>query len=157
MVDEEMMAVPAETITAEPVTEPVTAEPATAPAEEPTTTRPEKSKRKAKQQVEWRPEADLEAVTHLFMACARCSYFLAGYQLIFDDLASAVSQSSDNWLALGWNKAVRLLLLNSFGCPIDVDLIHYAGHCPECQRVFVYELLDEQPPQTTLRIELRPR
>ena len=153
MVDEEMMA-----LSVEPAAEPEAAEPTTTVvAAEPTTTRPEKLKRKAKHQVEWRQEADLEAVTHLFMACARCSYFLAGYQLIFDDLASAVSQSSDNWLTLSWNQAVRLLTLKSFGCPIDVDLLHYAGHCPECQRVFVYELLDEQPPKTTLRIELRPR
>jgi hypothetical protein len=153
MVDEEMMA-----LSAEPAAEPAVAEPTTTPvAAEPPLTRPEKSKRKAKQQVEWRQEADLEAVTNLFMACARCSYFLAGYQMIFDDLASAVSESSDNWLLLSWNKSVRLLLLKSFGCPIDVDLLHYAGHCPECQRVFVYELLEEEPPRTTLRIQLRPR
>ena len=140
MVDEEMMAVPAEPL-----------------EDETTTIRPDSSKRKAKRQAEWRQEADLEAVTHLFMACARCSYFLAGYQLIFDDLVSAVSESTDNWLTLSWNKAVRLLLHNSFGCLLDVDLLHYAGRCPECQRVFVYQLLEEQPAQATLRIELRPR
>jgi hypothetical protein len=144
MVDEEMMAV-----SVEPAAEPV--------AEEELETRPEKSKHKAKQQVEWRQEADLEAVTHLFMACARCSYFLAGYQLIFDDLASAVSQSTDNWLTLSWNKGVCLLLQKSFGCLAEVDLLHYAGHCPECQRAFVYQLIEEQQPETTLRIQLRPR
>jgi hypothetical protein len=160
MVDEEMMAVSVEPPVEPPVeqpAEPVAGPPAELAAEEPATPRPEKLKRKGKGQVEWRQEADLEDVTHLFMACARCSYFLAGYQLIFDDLASAVSQSNDNWLTLSWNKPVRLLLQKSFGCLIDVDLLHYAGHCLECQRVFVYEFLEEPPAKATLRIELRPR
>lgn len=135
----------------EPVVVEAVAEETTPPA------RPARSKNKGKQQAEWRQEADLQAVTALFLACARCSYFLAGYQLIFNDLAAAVSQSEDNWIILSWSKAVRLLLHNSYGCLIDIDLLHYAGHCRECQRLFVYQFSEEETPRQILRVQLRPR
>jgi hypothetical protein len=120
-------------------------------------TRPPRFKNKEKRRVEWRQEADLEAVTAFFLACARCSYFLAGYQMICNDLAAAVSESEDNWVTLSWNKAVRFLVYKSYGCQIDIQLLHYAGHCRECQRVFVYESLEEPAAKEILRVELRPR
>jgi hypothetical protein len=92
-----------------------------------------------------------------FAACARCSFFLAAYQLEYggDQINEAADNNDTGWLNLGWNQAVCKLLRKSYGGQLDVDCYHYEGVCPECHRQFVYHAADDES-VGRLQIELRP-
>ncbi|MCA9990924.1 MAG: hypothetical protein H6666_02060 [Ardenticatenaceae bacterium] len=99
----------------------------------------------------------LEKVLATFVACGRCSFFLAGYRALhgLDNLQQAVDQSNGKWLDLTWDFQTRHLLQSSYGGKLDVDLYYYGGCCKECQRRFEFmEAADEDTPGS-LRVELR--
>ena len=95
-----------------------------------------------------------ETVAGAFVACPRCSFFLAGYRLIHDDFAEAVEKSQGNWLDLTWNSATRNLVQKSFGCRIDQDTFHFEGVCKECRRSFVYKASPTERSTEVFRIEV---
>ncbi len=73
-----------------------------------------------------------------FVACGRCSYFLAGYRVLhgLPALENAIAASDGEWLILAWNEATRRLMQKSFGCRIDNEWYHYETCCPVCYRRF---------------------
>lgn len=74
-----------------------------------------------------------------FVACGRCSFFLAGYRVLHgaDQLAEAAEASDDEWLALKWDHATRRLVQESYGSRLDIEFYYFDSRCPECQRRFV--------------------
>ena len=74
-----------------------------------------------------------------FIACGRCSFFLAGYRVIHgaDELKQAAEASDDEWLTLSWDHETRRLVQSSYGSRLDIEFYYYDGRCPECQRRFV--------------------
>lgn len=98
-------------------------------------------------------------MTAWFSACARCSFFLAGYKLVHGDepLQAAVENGRPRWLTLEWNQGLCELVQKSFGSRVDIDCYHYNGTCPECRRRFVYTAADEGKQSGQFRIELNPR
>jgi hypothetical protein len=99
-----------------------------------------------------------EQVIAWFAACARCSFFLAGYWLEqgANELAAATESSRAGWLTLNWNQSICKLLRKSYGGRVDMDCYHYDGSCPECHRQFVYHVSVENDSTGRFRIELRP-
>jgi hypothetical protein len=97
-------------------------------------------------------------VVSWFAACARCSFFLAGYQLEHsgDQIIEAARNNDTGWLNLDWNQAICKLLRKSYGSHLDVDCYHYEGVCPECHRQFVYHAADDES-AGQLQIEIRPQ
>jgi len=83
-------------------------------------------------------------VSDYFTACARCSYFVAGYRLIQTDFDQAAQKSAGDWLDLTWNGAVGKLIQKSYGYETDEDLQALQGVCPDCRRAFVYEAHGEE-------------
>ena len=102
------------------------------------------------------PSPGLEHVLRNFVACDRCSFFLAGYQVIHgrDNLDAAVENRTERWLSLSWNEETRRLVQTSYGGRLDVDLYYYDGQCPACRRRFTYQVAKEGE-QPELRIELK--
>lgn len=101
---------------------------------------------------------ELAKILRNFVACDRCSFFLAGYRVIhgLDDLEAAASTQSDQWLSLSWDRETRHLLQKSYGGRLDVDLYYYDSHCPACQRRFIYQAGDEESDEPgSLRIEIK--
>lgn len=98
-----------------------------------------------------------DKVVAAFLACGRCSFFLAGYRLIVDDFEQAVEKSEGNYLTLSWNHAVRQLVQKSYGSQIEVDAFHFQGSCKECRRSFTFQMGNsaEEPP--TLEIAIKNR
>lgn len=99
----------------------------------------------------------LEKVLAAFVACGRCSFFLAGYRALhgLDNLQQAIDQSNGKWLELTWDYQTRHLLQSSYGGKLDVDLYYYGGCCKECQRRYEFmEAAGEDTPGS-LRVELR--
>lgn len=98
-----------------------------------------------------------DKVVAAFLGCGRCSFFLAGYRLIFDDFEQAVEKSEGNYLTLSWNHAVRELVHKSYGSQIEVDAYHFQGSCKECWRAFTFQMGEtaEEPP--TLEIAIKNR
>jgi hypothetical protein len=98
--------------------------------------------------------SDLEATILALSACPRCSYFVAGYRLIHDDLEVAAANLSDGWLTLTGGHTTRKLVARSFGVQIDGDVSFYSGCCRECRRVFSIEQPSEtdQPPIMRFRV-----
>lgn len=74
-----------------------------------------------------------------FVACGRCSFFLAGYRVIHgkDQLEQAIEASDDEWLTLRWDHNTRQLVQSSYGSRLDIEFYYFDGRCPECQRRFV--------------------
>lgn len=106
------------------------------------------------------PGPELERVLRNFVACDRCSFFLAGYRVIhgLDNLEAAAKNQSDRWLALSWNSETRHLLQKSYGGQLDVDLYYYNSHCPACRRRFVYQADEEgegEEVSPSFRIEVK--
>ena len=98
----------------------------------------------------------LESVVRSFVACPRCSFFLAGYRLIHDDFAEAVSNRHGNWLYLKWNSATRGLIQKNFGWWIGVDATHYEGICQDCRRVFIYSGLTDKTDLESFEVQVKP-
>lgn len=90
-----------------------------------------------------------------FSACGRCSFFLAGYQLLdgVDNLETAVAQSESGWLSLTWNQEMCHLLNKSYGCRVDIECYYLDSTCPECNRHFVFRAADEDNETPDFRIE----
>jgi hypothetical protein len=134
--------------------EPVPAEavstdtPVEAPEEDTTSERKRKVTRKATDDmVAW------------FAACARCSYFLAGYRVEYglEGLETVAVDSKAGWLSLSWSQSMCKLVRKSYGNRMDLDCYHYDGSCPECHRQFTYHADDNGDVPARFRIELRPR
>ncbi len=94
-----------------------------------------------------------------FAACARCSFFLAGYRLACgnEELENAASCSKAGWLALNWSQSMCQLVRKSYGSSVDMDCFHLDGSCPECHRQFVYHAGENGDQPGRLRIEVRPQ
>jgi hypothetical protein len=101
----------------------------------------------------------LRSVTARFAACGRCSYFWAGYRVIFgmEELETAVANSKSGWLELIWNEQMPELLHKSFGSRFDISHLHYEGCCQECRRHFVYQTAEKEDEAAAFRIEISPR
>jgi hypothetical protein len=97
-------------------------------------------------------------VTDHFAACARCSYFWAGYRVLFgeDAQATAVAQSESGWLDLEWNLEMPDLLHKSYGIRLDVAHYHYEGCCKECRRRFIYQAAGNEDEANSCAIEISP-
>lgn len=92
-----------------------------------------------------------------FIACPRCSFFLAGYRLLEQDFDEAMANASTDWLDLTWNPAVRNLVRKSYGCEIDEDLQVFQGVCPECRRAFVFATGEEEGDADQFSVQINPR
>jgi len=101
----------------------------------------------------------LQQVTDRFAACGRCSYFWAGYRVIFGEeaLATAVAQSDSGWLNLEWNLEMPELVHKSYGVRLDITYFHYEGCCKECRRPFVYQASNSEEEQDSFAIGITPR
>ena len=82
-------------------------------------------------------------VADYFVACPRCSYFLAGYRLIEQDFDDAAVNAIDDWLNLSWSMKVRDLVQKSYGYDFDEGLQVLQGVCPECRRAFIFEAAEQ--------------
>lgn len=116
---------------------------------------PKKGGRKSRQTN--RNLSTLRQVADRFAACGRCSYFWAGYKVLFGEEAqeTAVNESESGWLTLQWNSQMPDLLHKSYGIRMDVDYFHYEGCCKECRRRFVYraaENADEEAAYCAIEI-----
>lgn len=100
-----------------------------------------------------------DQVKALFAACGRCSFFLAGIQLVCGEAAlnTAVEQRGTRWLTFPWNWELVDLVQKSYGSRVDIDCYHFEGCCPECRRNFVYQAADKAGEAATIRVELKPR
>ena len=105
-----------------------------------------------------RKQLVLKEIVSWFAACARCSFFLAGYQLEYnrDQSIQETDSSESGWLNLGWNQSICKLLRKSYGFHLYMDCYHYEGVCPECQRQFVYHV-SEEGSKGRFQIELKPK
>lgn len=96
-------------------------------------------------------------IVDYFVACPRCSFFLAGYRLLEQDFDEASESASTDWLDLTWNPGVRNLVRKSYGCEIDEDLQVFQGVCPECRRAFVFAAHEEEGDADQFSIQINPR
>ena len=92
-----------------------------------------------------------------FVACPRCSYFLAGYRLLQPDLDQAIEESAGDWLSLTWDHQVRNLVYKSFGYEMGEELQALQGVCPDCQRAFVYQSPSEEGDASQFSVQINPR
>lgn len=101
----------------------------------------------------------LPQVTDRFAACGRCSYFWAGYRVLFGEegLTTAVAQSESGWLDLEWNGQMPELVHKSYGVRLDITHFHYEGCCQECHRTFVYQAAENEDEADAFCIEISPR
>lgn len=73
-----------------------------------------------------------------FIACGRCSFFLAGYRVLHGlDALREAAEASDEWLTLRWDSETKRLVMKSYGSRLDIEFYYFDGRCPECQRRFV--------------------
>lgn len=111
----------------------------------------------------WRPTKKQQAaygeVLKAFFACARCSYFLAGYRVLFglEKLQEAIDNRDGNELQLIWSEEMRRLLHNSYGWRIDLEVSSLRASCPECRRAYHFAAGQQEGEAATIEIELRPR
>ncbi|MCA9956628.1 MAG: hypothetical protein KC434_17990 [Anaerolineales bacterium] len=100
----------------------------------------------------------VQQVTERFAACGRCSYFWAGYRVLFglEELETAVAHSKSGWLELLWDEQMTELVVKSYGVPLDNGYYHYDGCCEECRRHFIYEASDNEEEADAFRIEITP-
>lgn len=102
------------------------------------------------------PSPELEHVLRNFVACNRCSFFLAGYRVIYglENLETAAGNQADGWLSLTWSEETRQLLQSSYGGRLDTELYYYDGQCPVCRRRFTYQAAEEgEQPQFRIGIK----
>lgn len=100
----------------------------------------------------------LQQVTDRFAACGRCSYFWAGYRVLFglEELETAVAHSKSGWLELMWDEQMPELVVKSYGARIDMGSYHYESCCQECRRHFIYQASDNEDEADAFRIEITP-
>ena len=101
----------------------------------------------------------LRQVGERFAACGRCSYFWAGYRVIFGEEAQKTAVAEDQiagWLYLNWNFQVPELVLKSYGVRMDIEHIHYEGTCEECRRHFIYQAPEAEDEEALFCVELSP-
>lgn len=107
---------------------------------------------------------DTQQVIDNFVACDRCSFFLAGYKVLrgADEIEEAIADSDGRWLQLVWDAQTRQLLQKSYGGRLDMALEYYDSQCPACQRRYVYEGEDKEGEENRggamgrFRIEIKP-
>jgi hypothetical protein len=118
----------------------------------------QKKQRRASR-VSRKSQLSLQQVTGRFAACGRCSYFWAGYRVLFGEegLATAVAQSDSGWLDLEWNLQMPELVHKSYGVRLDITHFHYEGCCKECRRIFIYQAGDNEDEADEFCIEISPR
>lgn len=97
-------------------------------------------------------------VVDFFAGCGRCSFFLAGYRLLFteESFDDAVAEMEDGYLILDWDQDVRNLVHRSFGVRVDVDFYQYQGRCQECGRNFLMRTADSEEETADFRVALKP-
>ena len=115
--------------------------------------RPEPKKDRKK-----RSSKEMAQIVAWFAACGRCSFFLTGYRLIYDEdvLATAVSERSKKWLTVPWSHDAARLVHKTYGSRVDINCYHYEGQCKECHRRFTYQANENKDAPGTFRIELKP-
>ncbi len=118
----------------------------------------QKGQRKAPRPTRKR-QPTLQQVKDLFAACGRCSYFWAGYRVIFGEeaLDTAVANSQSSWLDLEWNLEMPELVVKSYGVRLDITHYHYEGCCLECRRPFVYQAAEDEEEAAAFHIAITPR
>lgn len=129
------------------------------PAEKPAAKRERQPKNeKREERRSGRTDGSLRQVTDRFAACGRCSYFWAGYRVLFGEEGqeTAVDQSQSGWLALQWNSQMPDLLNKSYGIRLDIEHFHYEGCCKECRRRFVYHAAENEDELASCTIEISP-
>jgi hypothetical protein len=97
-----------------------------------------------------------QKIKQAFVACPRCSFFLAGYGLIHDDLGASMENTAGKWLDLTWSISTRRLVQKSYGVMINQIDSHYEGICGDCRRAFVFNTSDSEPPEVTFSIKINP-
>ena len=115
------------------------------------------AKNSSRRRKEDKPAPALEHVLQNFVACDRCSFFLAGYRVIHgvDNLENAAKEIADRWLSLSWNDDIRQLLQDSYGGRLDLNLFYYDSQCPSCRRRFLYKAAEEKGEEPLFRIEIK--
>ena len=100
----------------------------------------------------------VKEVTQWFAACARCSYFLAGYHAIVgkEGLETTIMDSGDKWLTIDWDNRLRELIQKSYGGRMDIDYYQVDGTCMECKRHYIYRGEDDVA-AAEFRIEMKPQ
>jgi hypothetical protein len=104
-----------------------------------------------------RPQRGPASIADYFTACPRCSFFLVGYRLIFQDFDQVASTASGDWLDLSWNLAVRNLVAKSYGYEMAEPIQILQGVCPACRRAFIFEAGDEEADGDRFSIQINPR
>lgn len=139
----------------EPATEQESGAEAGPPAQKP---KPAKSTRKTAVQRGQRASGqDPAVVADYFTACPRCSFFLAGYRLIFQDFDEAATDAADDWLDLSWNLAVRNLIAKNYGFELAEPFEVFQGVCPLCLRAFIVETGEDEAEGHRFSIQINPR
>jgi hypothetical protein len=93
----------------------------------------------------------------VFMGCARCTYFLTGYQASQGlEHLQGVVEARGNWLDMNWNQETRYLLHKSFGGSIDQEATFYSVACPECLRVFEFHAGISEDKPDSFRVQVNP-
>lgn len=92
-----------------------------------------------------------------FLACDRCSFFLAGYRVLhgLEDIEQAVETSDGDWLMLSWDTRTRELLQKSYGGRLDIEFFYFDSQCPVCQRRYVYASPLEEGGIEEFRVEIK--
>jgi hypothetical protein len=101
-------------------------------------------------------EKSQDEIAQAFVACPRCSFFLASYRLIHDDYAEAAGKSNGKFLDLTWDNATRILVQKSYGCQIPHDVYHFEGSCKDCRRTFVYKAPATRRTKELFQINISP-
>jgi hypothetical protein len=86
--------------------------------------------------------------------CSRCSYFVAGYRLIHDDLETAAAGLQDGWLELTGDELTRQLAAVSYGIHPENEIYFYSGCCRECRRVFTFQHEPDSDQPGTMRFKI---
>lgn len=122
--------------------------------------RPARTKKQRRQPLRTprKNQPSLQQVTDRFAACGRCSYFWAGYRVLFglEELETAVAHSKSGWLELIWDEQMPELVVKSYGARIDTGHYHFEGCCEECRRHFIYQASDNEEEADAFRIEITP-
>jgi hypothetical protein len=117
-----------------------------------------REKQREKQRRKNQSTREMDQIVAWFAACGRCSFFLTGYRLIFDEdvMATAVSGRGKKWLKVPWSHDAARLVHKTYGSRVDINCYHYEGQCKECRRRFTYQADKKGDAAGTFRIELKP-
>lgn len=123
--------------------------------------RAKKSNKKSDQTTSNRPKPPkptrLAEIAAEFVACPRCSYFAATYQVrhSHENWQNAIQKMENGWLRLNWSQASRHALEDAYGCRLDTDFYHYEGRCPDCLRRFAYREVKEEELPNQLWVQVK--